>query len=227
MTGEALPSSTPATNAAIQNTNAKSGFSIVKSNMGEFLRRWIDRHALPIIAKELKAGQVVRIMGDADSFKQLTDKVVLSSTMEALDEAFASGHLPTYDEVLQAIESEKQKIQSKDMFMELIRDVIANELETEVYVTNDEMDISVRIQNLISMLNFAPEYKDAIVKQTFDLMGLNMPATQQQPQQMNAGNTQIPMPPSAQGGVVPLPNSGMATGAEQAQRLTTQAMTGK
>jgi len=227
VTGEALPASTPATNAAIQNQNAKSGFSIIKSGVGEFLRRWIDRHALPIIAKELTVGQLVRITADDDSFKELADRIVLSKTMEALDDHYAKGYLPSQQEIATAMQSAKDKLMKGDLFLELAKDVIADELETVTFVTNDEMDVSVTIQNLISMLNFAPEFKDAIIKQTFDLMGLSAPQATPQPQQnmVQGGQQQVPMPGSmaSQGAPLPTPQPGRI----QAQQINTHAMTGR
>ncbi len=231
VTGEALPASTPATNAAIQNQNAKSGFSIIKGGVGEFLRRWIDRHALPIIAKELTTGEVVRLVADDDSFKELVERIVHNKAMAALDKSYADGYLPTQQELLQAISSAREKLLKNDLFIELTRDVIAKELDTEVFVTNDEMDVSVTIQNLISMLNFAPEFKDAIVRQTFDLMGLSMPQQNPKPAQPNPaavqpGQQNVPLPASManpQGAAVPPPQPGRAI----AQRAVTRGMTAK
>ena len=191
VTGEALPSSTPATNAAIQNQNAKSGFALIKDSIGGFLERWMDRHALPIIAKELTTGAVVRFASDDDTFKQLVDRIVLSRAQEALDASFAKGYLPTEQEINSEIDRAKEKMLKGDLFINLLRDVIASELFTEVYVTNEEMDVSVTIQNLLNMLRVAPQYQDAIVKQTFDLMGLQQPKTPAQPQQMTQGG-QVP-----------------------------------
>lgn len=227
VTGEALPASTPATNAAIQNQNAKSGFTIIKGGVGEFLRRWIDRHALPIIAKELTAGELVRITADDDSFKELVDRIVLNQAMESLDKSYANGYLPSPQELTAAVASAREKMLKNNVFIKLTKDVIASELETEVFVTNDEMDVSVTIQNLISMLNFAPEFREAIIKQTFDLMGLSMPPQTQQPQapaQVQGGPQPVPLPGSManpQGAPMPPPQPGRI----QAQKINTRAMT--
>lgn len=175
VTGERLPSSTPATNAAIQNQNAKSGFSMIKDGIGGFLERWMDRHALPIIAKELTAEQIIRISVDDDSFKQLADRIVLYKALEALDDSYEKGFIPSEMELQQAMDTAREQLAKGDMFVKLVQDVVAEQLETEVFITNEEMDVAVTVQNLINMLNVAPEYRDAIVRQTFDLMGLSEP----------------------------------------------------
>lgn len=182
-TGESMPSSTPATNAALQNAAAKSGFAIVKDGIGSFLERWMDRHALPILAKELTADEVIRITADEDSFNELVERVVMFYASDALEKHFMQGYLPSDEELAQAIDGARKKLMQGDMFVKLIQKIMADQLETKVYVTNEEMDVGVTIQNLVSMMNAAgPEYHDAIVKQTFDLMGLAEPKKSQQPQ---------------------------------------------
>lgn len=225
-TGERLPSSTPATNAALQSAAAKSGFSLIKDGIGSFLERWMDRHALPIIAKELKTDEIVRITADEESFKALVDRIVLHKALESLDESFANGYLPSEQELMIAMESARQKLSKNDMFVKLVRDVIADQLETQVFVTNEEMDVAVTVQNLINMLNVAPEYREAIVKQTFDLMGLPEPRIPPAPQQAPG---LAPQPGQQVAGAIaqgqPAPAQVGQLGAQQAQQQVTSALT--
>lgn len=202
VTGERLPSSTPATNAAIQNQNAKSGFGLVKDGIAGFLTRWMDRHALPIIAKQLTAEKIIRITADEESFKELVDRVVNHKALEALDESYASGYIPSELEIQMAMDSARQQLLKGDMFVKLVQDIVADQLETEVYITNEEMDVAVTVQNLINMLNVAPEFREAIVKQTFDLMGLPVP------QLPRATAAPVPMP--GMPGMAPVPGMEVA-----------------
>lgn len=172
-TGENLPSDTPATTSAIQNQNAQTAFTLIKNGIAGFLTRWMDRHALPIIAKELTAGEIVRITSDEDTFNQLIEKVVMFKALESLDDSFSKGYVPTPQEIQGAIQDATEKFRKGDMFMELTKNIIANELETQMYVTNDEINVSVQIQNLMTMLQLAPQYQDQIIQQAADLMGLS------------------------------------------------------
>lgn len=228
-TGERLPSSTPATNAALQSAAAKSGFSLIKDGIGSFLERWMDRHALPIIAKELTLDQIIRITGDDDKFKDLVDRIVVHKAQEALDDSYAQGYIPSEMELMDAMDSAREKlVTGSNLFLKLVKGVVASELETEVFVTNEEMDVAVTVQNLINMLNVAPEYKDAIVKQTFDLMGLPEPRTPRQAPQMGvpglAPATADPLAAAIAGGR-PAPAQVGQLGAEQAQQSMTSALT--
>lgn len=193
-TGENLPSSTSATEASMQASAVKSGFALIKDAVGGFLERWMDRHALKIIAKELTTGEIIRITSDDDTFKQLVDRVVLFKAHEALEDSFKKGYLPSPQEMQQAIQSATEKMQKSDMFIELLKNIIADELETKMYVTNEEMDISVTIQNLLSMMQQAPQYADQIVQQAVDLMGLSPFKTPQQSQIMQPPGMGQPSP---------------------------------
>jgi hypothetical protein len=206
VTGEALPSSTPATNAAIQNQNAKSGFSIIKDGIGMFLQRWMDSHALPILADELTAEEIVRIMGNEENFSELVDRVLMVKAQKALDDHYEKGYFPDPQEFMDAVEAARERMMRGDMFVKLVKSIIVDEIDTEVYVTNEDLDVSMTVQNMINMMSIAPEYRDALVKQTFDLLGLGQPKQNSAPiaqapqQQMPGPAGQGMMPPGGQGG---------------------------
>lgn len=217
VTGEALPSSTPATNAAIQNTNARSGFTIIKEGIGMFIQRWVDRHALPIWAKDMAKDAVVHMATDEEEFKQILDKVVSYYAAEALEVHYNAGHVPDPMQLQQAIfDAQQEVLQRRGLFVKLVEKIIADGLCTTVQVTNEEMDVAVTIQNILAMLQAAPEYRTDMVKQAFDLMGLQQPRAQQpqMPQQGMPGMMGPQMQP--QGGPI---------AAQQLQALTTNAQT--
>lgn len=212
-TGENLPSSTSATEASMQASAAKSGFGMIKDAIGGFLERWMDRHALPIIAKELTTGQLVRITSDEETYNDLIDKIVTFKAQEALDASFKKGYLPPPQEIQAEMEAAKEKLKQGDLFLKLVQDVIASEVETKMYVTNEEMDVSVTVQNLLQMAQIAPQYADQIVQEAADLMGLSpfkQPKVPLQPPGIPGQPSGIPSP---------LPQG------QQQQQLTTNANT--
>lgn len=233
-TGENLPASVSATEAAQQASAVKSGFALIKDSIGGFLERWMDRHALKIIAKELTVGEIVRITSDDDTYKELVDRVTIFKAKEALDASFAKGYLPSPPEIQQAMEAAREKLSKGDMFVKLVKNIIADELETQMYVTNEEMDVSVTVQNLLQEIQFAPQYADQIIDMANDLMGLSpfkkppqqpmQPGApgqpqQGQPQQGPPGAPQAPQMPAGPGQGIP-PNQG-----QQAQQIATGALT--
>lgn len=172
LTGEPLPGDTSATEASIQNQNGKSGFTIIKETIGGFLERWMDRHAMKIIAKELTAGEIIRIEGDEDSFHELVDRVVHFKALESLEDSFKKGYVPSPQEIAQEMETAKDKLKKGDMFIELVKDIMAEELETQVFVTNEEMDVAITVQNLLQEAQMQPQYADQAFAMANDLMGL-------------------------------------------------------
>lgn len=228
VTGEALPSSTPATNAAIQNQNAKSGFSIIKEQIGFFLERWMSNHALEILVDELDADFVVRIMGNEENFGELIDRVLVYQASSALDDAWANGYLPDPQEFQAAMDAARERLSKGDLFIKLLRKIIADEVDTEVFITNEEMDVPSTVSNIIAMLPIAPEFRDAMIKQAFDLMGLGQPKASKAPMQMPPSLGGMPgmMPPGAPGaGGAPAP-SGAANGLPSTASMTNAALTG-
>lgn len=187
VTGEALPSSTPATNASIQNTNAKSMFTMIREELGMFLKRWMDRHALPIIVNNTSVKDMIRIDGSDEKLKSVFERVVAWYAIEELEKHAAKGAIPSEAEMLKAMALAEDKLRKRnDLFVEVLHDLQSEAIDTEIYFTNEEMDVGVTTQRLISMLQLAPEFKGPIVKQIFDLMGLPMPSLptaqgQQQP----------------------------------------------
>ena len=226
--GEATPASTTATASALQDRNGKTGFTLIKEEMASFYKRWLDIHALPVIAKTITKGQLVRFSSDEDEFKDLIQKVIAFEANEKLDAALAKGYVPSEAVMLREIQSAEERImKNKDFFIELVHEVIAEHLETDIVVGTAEFDEGVMAQNLISMLPMAPEYKTPIVNEVFDLMGLpkpKLPPQSAQPQPMMDAKGQPMNAQMGQPGNTPAqPNPGnlqqMVMGANTQQQL--------
>lgn len=220
VTGEAMPASTPATNAAIQNQNAKTGFTLIKDGVAGMLERWMDRHFLPLAAPQITAGEIVRIASSEENYKEIVDSVVLWKAQEALEKSFAEGYVPPPQEMMQAIETATNQMRKGHMFVDIVQDYITKGLYSRFVVGNEEIDTNVTIQNLISMLSAAPQFQDPTVKQIYDLMGLPQPQLppQQAPQPQGGapGGLQAPL-------AAPQPGSQIAP--QQLQTLMTGANT--
>lgn len=250
-TGEGLPSSTSATANAIQSQSAKTGFTLIKDQLGHFLERWMDRHALPLISKELSISDLIRIEADDDTYGELVDRVLLVLTSKALEEHYEQGFVPNPQELARAMDAARGRLSSGDLFFSLVKKMVSDELETQVFITNEEIDVAVTVQNLINLLSLAPEYRDDIVKQTYELMGLSQPQANRQPpqqpgqlgQQQAGPNGQPIAPQTAQSVAGPVANGqpapqpilqigrpggaqGAATAGRQKQRQQTAAVTG-
>lgn len=209
--GDTMPASTSATVGAIASNAAKTGYTMFKEGMGNFLERWIDRQALPIIAKTVNEGDVFRIMTDEESFKKLVDSIAVN---EAIDQMNKTGIIPTEPEMLAEIEVFKDKLMSRPaLFMKAVRKILIEEVDAQVHITNENIDTTVTVQNLMQMLQITPQYADSIVKDVYDLLGLGQPKKNPVPQEGQPAS-QGPGNPQPQG---PVPSQNM-------QQVTTQAL---
>lgn len=187
--GESMPASTTATSAAIQNANGKTAFSMVKEAIDSFIQRWMNRHALPILAKSVTVGDIIRITDDNQKLADLIEKVVSHHAIEILNDINARGAVPpTPEAVAMAMrESQDEMLKKGSMFFELLEDLMTNMLETKIYMTTESGDVTVMTQNLLTLLQVAPEYREDTVAEIYNLMGLRKPKANQQMQQAQMG----------------------------------------
>ena len=181
--GEPTPASKPATTSVLENNSAKSGFKMVKDSISMFVERWIDRHVLPILAKTVNVGEMIEILND-DTTSELIDSVVASEASKKLESMWAMGVVPTAENMQAAIENMKNELMKKpNMFIKLVKKLVSSHVYTKVFMTNEEMDPSVMVQNILSIMRFVPpEAQMPLVKESMDLMGLDFTIPKPQPQ---------------------------------------------
>jgi len=171
--GDIMPASTSATAVSTANTNAKSAYTMFKEGTGAFFERWIDRGALPIIAKTISETDVVKLTSDDEKYKKIVESIAINSVLNELEK---SKVVPTRQEVDAEIDREIQRLMSKpQIIIDKIQTIVAEGLDTKVKITNEDLDTTATIQNLINMMGIAPEYRDGIISQVYDLMGLSKP----------------------------------------------------
>jgi len=190
VTGEALPASTPATNAVLQSRNAQSGFKMVKDGVGSFIERWLNRHGLPIIQKNFTPKYVIQLTGDPSDLRALDDRIVNNRVLKAMNK-LPAGKLFNPKQVALEMNKLKERFaqQGEQRIANLVKKLDLTDFAVKVFVTNEDIDKGVAVQNLLSTLqtvsqlpglNIKPE---DIMLQVFDLMGLKPPT--QQPDSIN------------------------------------------
>lgn len=176
--GESMPASTTATSASIQNTNGRTSFAMVKEAIDLFIQRWMNRHALPIIARSVTVGDVIRITDDNAKLDSLVEKVVSYHAMEILEKM--KDNPPTQETVALAMKDAQDTLMQKGvLFMNLVEELMTNMLETKIYMTTESGDTTVMQQNLLTLLQVAPEYREDTVAEIYNLMGLRKPKANQ------------------------------------------------
>lgn len=181
VTGEQLPSSTPATNAVIQNRMAQSQFVMVRKGVGMFLQRWLKRHYLPKLAKTVTKGDITRMAGEIDEIRNFDNLMANGMVKGKVDEMLAQGQVPSPD----MVRAEKERVLARmqangpDRYVEMMRSPDMSEFDIAIDITNEEIDKGVLVQNLMQAMTIAGTIPDsgvdigAILGQVFDVMGLD------------------------------------------------------
>lgn len=183
-TGEPSPASASATAIAVESNASKSAYTMTQDAIGSFLERWIQRHLLPRLAKIMSKKDLLRITNDDDKFKAIAEKVVNFYTIESLNN---SQELVTPEQLEAEMESAAEKVMKKDgLFFKLVQEIIAKNVDTKVFVTSEALNPNIMVRNIIDVLNLAPEYKEPLTKEIFNLMGLALPKLPK-PQMVDTG----------------------------------------
>ena len=195
--GAPTPASMPATNAVLSDRNAKSAATLIQDNLGSFLERWIDRHVIPYIGECVKNGELFEIFSNDDDYRELVDTAVSALAQQKIQELFdTKGAVPTEEQVLRAMEKAKEEALKKEkIFLKQIGKLVTDGLVTDVYVTNEEIDPNVQIQNLLQVMSMNPQMSQVITKEIMNLMDMDVSVLDQAQPQMVPGNEgQMPAP---------------------------------
>ena len=233
VTGEQLPSSTPATNAVIQNRMAQSQFVMVRKGVGMFLQRWLKRHYLPKLAKTISKGDISRMQGEPDDIRKFDETLANGMVKAKVDEMVAAGQIPTKDQILNERDRVRARLAANgpERFIEIMKSPDMSEYDVAIDITNEEIDKGVLVQNLMQAMSIAGTIPDsgvdisAIISQVFDIMGLDSsnlkkkePQIAQRPAPQQPGQMPAQQPPGAQSGET-------NTEANTLQKITTSANT--
>ena len=153
--GEALPSSTPATNAVIQDRNATSVFGFMRENLAIMLRSFFTEWVMPQLVKDLTPKHMLLFTGGTDEFMKLDQLIIGVYVRDIAMKRLLSG-IPVTQEMVDMYAKEAQtqlKKRGAQRWFE-IKDNMYSDLEYQfdILVTNEQEDMQVMSQNLIGIL---------------------------------------------------------------------------
>lgn len=174
-TGEALPSSTPATNAIIQAKAVKTSFQLRQERFGLFLSNMFKRQWLPDAWKIYPKDEILRLIGEED-----TAKLRRKLTRYYTDKSIAEGGRKITPQQADAIEASiKQQLDSKEELFIAIEDLKdADKIDISFYITDETFDKATVLQNLqqvlISYKQFATDPNSMVIlRNILDILGLD------------------------------------------------------
>lgn len=173
--GEAMPSSTPATNAMIQSQGASSVFAFKRENLGLTLQSFFNDFVLPQLMDDLTPEHVLRFTGSLEDVSKLDRAISESLTREETMKRLLSGKPVTDEEqksIKANIESQLKKRGAK-RFIEVSKGFYGDaDFEFDFMVTNEQEDVATsasNLMNLIGSLSKNPEIlKNPMIKVLFN-----------------------------------------------------------
>ena len=154
--GKQMPSSTPATNAAIQNTNSTDFFKFKRENFAIFLREFFNEFVLPQVEKEISNEHILRFMGDLDAIQKLDDAHVTVLTNNAvIDEVLKNGRVPSPMEVdmLKMKVMNDMKKKGKNRFVSIASGFYKGmDYEFDIVIDEESQPIATLAQNTFQLL---------------------------------------------------------------------------
>lgn len=177
--GESGAATATATASVLEDRNSKTAFTLVIESVGHMLQRWMDRQFLVHVPQMMKEAKEVTIFGDFEGIDQIRKEIVAHLAMEQLERVYReTGYVPDEMELQEAMaRAEEDLRRDKDLFVEMIEDVVVEDLETIAQFTNETTDTTVTVRNLLDMAKLVedPQARNDFFMQSMELMGLEIP----------------------------------------------------
>jgi hypothetical protein len=214
-----MAASTSATGAVLQDRQSNTAMTLVSESIEHFVQRWMDRHVLPHIPKLIKRKGYVTLFKEFDDLKLIRQRVVANIAMEKLNGMLERGQFPTETNLQQELNRAERALESDgDLFIKVMDEIMAESMDTEVFMTSAEIDVTVTVNNLMQLrTGLPPEAQAELTAEALDLMGIQVPSSLRNPMQGQPGQ---PMQPGQVPGSLGMPaptEQGLVTDANTMQ----------
>lgn len=153
--GEAMPASTPVTNALMQNQNSQSVFAYKRENLGLMLQAFFNEIVLPQLVKDLTPEHILRYMGGLDDIKKLDNMVVKATVRSEVMEMLLKGKIVTSDDIEKMEEDAKNKLKQRgtSRFLKITDKFYKDaEFEFDFMLTNEQENVGGMATNLFQLI---------------------------------------------------------------------------
>jgi hypothetical protein len=225
--GEALPSTTPATNALLQNENAASVFQQMRENLASQIVKFIKELVLPDVVKVSRSEHVLKFMGDMKDLEKF-DRLFTNQISQQTAYKYLSktGFYPEKSSIMKLEETVSKKLKDSGLFrsVKIPAGFFSNISDVDIMMDNESRDIPLQTQNLqtlIGMIMPNPQALDnplikSIIYAYSELLGISPVelelAQNEQNQNANLQTTQGRLPQVN-------PEQGLATGQRTSQPI--------
>lgn len=153
--GEALPASTPVTNALMQNQNANSVFAFKRENLGLVLQDLFNEIVLPQLVKDLSKEHILRFMGSVEDVQKLDGIVTKNLVRNTVMERLLNGQIVTEEDLAKIEEDLNGQLKQRGMnrFLKVVDGFYKQaEMEFDFMVTNEQENVATTATNLMTLI---------------------------------------------------------------------------
>lgn len=154
--GEGLGSSTPATNAVIQQNASTGVFDFKKETIGVNLRFFLLEWVLPELVKDLDRDHILRFTGSMSDLRRIDDVIVESMTRDFLMSRLLDGNIVSEEEKDQIEEQLRSQLGKRgiERFLEVVKGFYKDvKVDFDFVVTNEQKDMQVLAGNIFNVLS--------------------------------------------------------------------------
>lgn len=153
--GEAMSSSTPATNAVIQTQGAQSIFAFKKENLGIMLRDFFNEMVLPELLDNLSAEHVLVFTGTSDDLNKLDTIIVKPLIRREVMDRILKGQAVTQEQAKSIEQKYLNDLKKRGgrRFLNLKKDFYKDvDIEFDFMTTNEQEDVATIANNYFNVL---------------------------------------------------------------------------
>lgn len=154
--GEKGASSTPATNAVLQNNAATGIFDFKKENIGIDLRYFLLNWVLPQLKSDLSDEHILRFTGTLIDFRKLDDAIIDTMTRAECMKRLLNGTIVTEDDKNLIENQIKVQLTKRggERWLKVAKGFYKDvQADFDFLVTNEQMDVSKLSSNLFTVLS--------------------------------------------------------------------------
>lgn len=169
--GQANPSSTPATNAVIQDRNASSVFGNKRENLGNVLRNFFNDFVLPQCVSDLSSEHIMLFTGGPEEIAKLDDVIASNLSWQYGKDELLNGKVVNQEDIKEQLLKELRK-SGANRYLFIKEKFYKNlNVKFDINTQNEQEDSTLITQNLfgiIQALSANPGViSDPVIKELF------------------------------------------------------------
>lgn len=204
-----LAANRPATNALIQQQGSSKGYNLRMEDLFLSLQSAIEEKMIPVIKKNIKEGDILRITGDPRALEKLEEPFIKELVYRRIEEEKKRGNIITdeamIDSLVEQIKEDRRKL-GKNRWLEVKKELFDTDFDVRIVIGDEQINRAAMAQSLQGVIGLLAQaglpFKEPL-KELFDILGL--PAEQLVEEQPAQAAQPVPGQAAVQAAAQPLP----------------------